>query len=108
MQQIDPSVLPSGEVLHQAHNQAVLGVGLDYDGRDLVLAKCLIGFQSALTTHQGVSRAVFIFPTRDRDWSLQTQFSNVRYDFLEYLFVANTRIDHGNAFNGNEFNRIRA
>ena len=48
--QIDRAVLPAGKVLHQAHHHAVLGVSLDDDGRDLVLAERLIGFQSALAT----------------------------------------------------------
>ena len=67
-----------------------------------MLAERLIGFQSALPTDQGVSWPVCIISTSDGDRPLQTDFSDVRYDFLEYLFVANARIDHGNAFNWNQ------
>ncbi len=63
MKQIDGAMLTTGEVLDQAHDQAVFGVGVDDEGRNLALAKCLIGFQPTLTADQVVARTICIVPT---------------------------------------------
>jgi hypothetical protein len=46
------AVLSPGEVLHEAHHQAVLTAGLDDDGRDLALAKLPEGLKATLAAHE--------------------------------------------------------
>ena len=36
VEEVDGAMLAPGEILHQAHDEAILGFGLDDDGRDLV------------------------------------------------------------------------
>ncbi len=52
MQQVDGAVLAASEVFHQAHDQAVLGIGIDDEGGNLVLAKRLIGLQPTLAADE--------------------------------------------------------
>ena len=67
VKQVDGAVLAASQILHQAHDQAVFGIGLDDDRRDLLLAKRLIGLKSALAADEIVSRTVRIVPTGDGD-----------------------------------------
>ena len=90
MQQVDRAMLPAGEILHQAHHHAIFGVGLDDDGRNLVLAERLISFQPALAANKGVSGAVCIVSTRDRDRPLQA--NSAMFDTISLnIFLLRTR-----------------
>ena len=77
VQQINGPVLAAGEVFHQAHDQAVLGISIDDEGWNLVLSEHLIGFQTALTTDKIVSRTISVVSTGDRNRLLQTEFGDV-------------------------------
>src|SRR3990167_6091307 len=52
LEKIDRPVLPSGEVLDQAHHQTFLAVGLDDERRNGALSQGLASFEPALTTDQ--------------------------------------------------------
>ena len=89
--QIDGAVLTAREVLDQAHDQAVFGVGLDDEGRNLALAERLIRFQPALAAHEVVSRPVGIIPTRDGDWPFSGPSSAMFATISLNIFLLRTR-----------------
>ena len=106
MEQVDRAVLATGKVFDQAHHHAIFCVGVHHEGRNFALAKCLVRLQPALTANQIVSNAIRFIATGDRNRLLQTDFGNVRYDFLEDLLVANPRVNDRNAFDGDHLDRL--
>src|SRR6202040_1369834 len=106
MQQVDCAMLTTSEVFHQAHDQAILDVGIDDESRNFVLAQRLVGFEPSLTAHEVVAWTVRVGPAGDSYRLLQPKFAHVRNDFLEDFLVADSRIDHGDAINGNHFNGL--
>ena len=48
MEKFNRAMLTTGEVFHEAHDQAVLSVRLDHESGDLALSQYLVGFQSTL------------------------------------------------------------
>src|ERR1700730_2221717 len=89
VEQVDRAVLPAGKVFDQAHHHAVLCVSLHHQGRDLALAKHLVRLQPTLAADEIVPNTIRFSATGDRNRFLQTEFGNVRYDFLEDFFVTN-------------------
>ena len=74
-------MLAPGEVLDQAHDEAVLLRGLDHDRGDLRLAESDERLESALAAHEVVARLVR--PLRHRDRLLQAEMRDARDQFVE-------------------------
>ena len=97
MEQIDRAVLSAGEILNQAHHQAVFRIGIDDERGYLALAEHLIGLKSPLTADEVVAGTVCIVSLVTVIGLLRPSWRDVCTMSVEDLFVADPWIDHGDA-----------
>ena len=93
-------------IFDEALYKAIFRLG-DPDNRwDSCLAERSIGFEPALTTDQIVSLSVGSIPSRNCNRLLQAKFSDIVGNLPERLTVTDSRIDHVDQINRNNFHEL--
>src|SRR5690349_15932947 len=92
-------MLSPGQILDQAHYEAVLLGSRNHHRGDLGLAESDERLESALTAHEVVSRLAL--PLGHRDRLLESKTLNARHKLAEDALVARSGIEHGDLINRN-------
>src|SRR5688572_15965420 len=78
MQKVDRTMLSTGQILDQTHDEAVFRVRFDNKRRDLVLAKRLICFEPTLPAYKIETCLICTASSRHCDRLLEAKLGDVR------------------------------
>ena len=72
VEQVQWPMLAAGNILHQAHHEAILAADVDHNRRDRGLTKFTKRFQASLAANQVIADAIKVWAGGDRNRALET------------------------------------